>query len=682
MVLATPSFAAVNYVWNGVTSPYNLDDATNWLPSAMPTDYDRGFITSGPNWPILNDTFPAPPDSSWVNIGDFFVGEGLAGKDGATYTPGAGSLTIGSSGRMGVWDMWQADNIQDGSTSTFNFSGYLQMHDFHTLNADNSGVALNGSAVINMTGGQITNTNDGNRVWSINLGQSVVGTTAANRTTLNMSNASELNVAVLWTNRTDITLSGGSFLNNNFAQYNVVGGDGMNTTTVNDSSHIDGQELNLGYSNTNKGTSTSILYLSGATAALNFGNGNARIWVGRSDAGEAITSGAIWQSGANSTATANDIELGRGNSGTYGYWNLSAGSVTDLTTGDGIQLGQGGSTIGIFDQSGGTVFCNTGAEIGSGGASTVGMYTIENGSATFNGWTVNLGLNDYGKGIVSVGTGGQFTSAGTVTVGAYTYVGTGIVNVGTTHNAGGILTVPNINANYNAIGSLGIVNFHGGTLQASADTGDGTNTYGPNDGLLMNTKNYVYSEGATIDSQNYAVAISSPLLAPAGKGVTAISVAGLTTTGYIGRAYVEIDDPTGQGAVAQAVVNPATGAVTGIDILNPGTGYTSPTIKLVGGGGSYTGTFAAPTLATAASGDFTKVGTGSLSLNGNNTYQGATTVSDGTLVLAGNNTYQARPMSTQAPCCCSARTPRQRTPRLPPEQRWPSALAVRWRRGM
>ncbi|MCX7007750.1 MAG: autotransporter-associated beta strand repeat-containing protein, partial [Kiritimatiellaeota bacterium] len=123
-----------------------------------------------------------------------------------------------------------------------------------------------------------------------------------------------------------------------------------------------------------------------------------------------------------------------------------------------------------------------------------------------------------------------------------------------------------------------------------------------------------------------------------GNGVSGLTL-GSVGSGYIGAPYVDITGGGGSNATGYAVVdlNPASptfGQLTGVVLSNPGVGYTNtPTINLLGGGGSGAGVTASGIVANT-SGGLTKLGSGTLTLSGANTYTNGTTVSAGTLSFA------------------------------------------------
>jgi autotransporter-associated beta strand protein len=223
---------------------------------------------------------------------------------------------------------------------------------------------------------------------------------------------------------------------------------------------------------------------------------------------------------------------------------------------------------------------------------------------------------------------------------------------------GGIVTTQQIKAGAATGSDLGtkstrLVNFNGGTVKVANPTAFGSSFL---QGITAAT---VYSGGATIDTNNVNVTIAQPLVAPTKNGLASIAVTDGGTK-YRSAPIVAItNDPseTAAGGGSAVATIDASGHVTGIVITNPGSYTVLPQIHLIANGGDtadgaelpYGGTKAAFTAALTAnplaSGGFTKIGPGLLSLTGNNTYSGSTTVAAGTLKV---NTAAAAPLLSNA----------------------------------
>ncbi|MCC6127367.1 MAG: autotransporter-associated beta strand repeat-containing protein [Pirellulales bacterium] len=332
------------------------------------------------------------------------------------------------------------------------------------------------------------------------------------------------------------------------------------------------------------------------------------------------------------TGSNGTIRLGYEND-SYAYLPIKDGvSVTNTTDGSRIYVGLPNGSAGVVDQTGGTLIMGSLIALGgdtSGTGNGWGVWNMTGGTAELNTRQTNglrIGNDANGVGIMTVSGAAHLTTHTRIYLGTYSTAScTGILNLGavgsTTDTS--VVSAPDL-GRYTTTGTTGLLNFHGGTLQAIADSTAFLSSPNPV------SATYIYGEGAEIDTQEFNITIGVPLSKPTGQGVASIPVTA-GGSGYIGPPVVKILGGGGVGATAYAVM--AGDQVDHIVISNPGTGYTSePTIVLQGGGG--TGT----TLGTlgyvdndASNGGLTKLGAGTLTLNGALSYTGNTTVAAGTL---------------------------------------------------
>ncbi len=366
-------------------------------------------------------------------------------------------------------------------------------------------------------------------------------------------------------------------------------------------------------------TNTSVAPSMGAYAKLELGGGvnsfTNTFWTG---------SWALYVTGGTNSVPGSLLSIG-GNSSTYDYVGIPAGKLSV----SGIPMG-GSNSVGVVDICGGTFELAGGGggvaiQIGHGG---VGVFNQTSGrSAMDNNGTIVVGSRYAGRGEfnLSGGTvGGTGSSSGYNLTIANTTTNTGIVNLN-----GGVFYINTFNNSANITNAF--LNFNGGTLAATV----ANKIFSPSNATMT-----IYSGGATIDDGGYAVTISAPLLAPTGKGVTALpALPGGTLAGYIGSPYVQISGGSGTGATAVAQFDYTTGNVTGLVITCSGFGYqagdsVSVTLK---SGGVADNALGSATIGDITSGGLTKIGSGTLTLSGTNTYTGVTTVSNGKLVVSSTN---------------------------------------------
>jgi autotransporter-associated beta strand protein len=357
---------------------------------------------------------------------------------------------------------------------------------------------------------------------------------------------------------------------------------------------------------------------------------NPTITLGTAGAGSVgvlnITGGTVTLQG---TETTDGISFGASNDG-YGGFLMSAGTFTQqrfMFGGTSATTGTGGIGVGL--QTGGTVN-STGWMILARAGGSSGTYTITGGTLNHSGASqdIAIGLNGTGRAEFNVAGGlvnntGRRVDFSGGTAGTFSWTGTGALNL----NAGTLLT----NAIFYSSGTA-YVNFNGGTLQAAAANTAFMNAI-TTGGAYVNGPFGTYAGGAVIDTNTFNATIAAALLAPAGNGVAGVAVTN-GGSGYVGAPYVQITGGGGAGAAGYATIDPITGAVTGIVITNPGIGYTSaPTVTLVGGGGSGA-VLGTATTAANSSGGLTKLGLGTLTLTGNNTFSGPVDIRAGVLSVS------------------------------------------------
>jgi len=403
-----------------------------------------------------------------------------------------------------------------------------------------------------------------------------------------------------------------------------------------------------GFSNLANTTSTTATMniSSGATFGLTGANGGN--FGSTTGASMAVYNGGTFNQSA---TTLNNAGIYLGNSGnTYGYLRNSSGATTTVSGRLWIsQAGAAAGATGVLDITGGTVSVNPGGTFTAGQrleinddnnthatSTAYAGVNIANGTLTVGGsaaqTNINTGQNEYTS--INITGTGKWTAGNS---GTDSGIGLSVTSIATntatlTVSGGGTLETSYI-YNNNALGT-GVLNIDNGTIRS---------IFNNSTGIIQgsNTKTYIYSGGATFDTNGFATTVANPLLAPSGNGVTSIALGG-TATGYVGAPVVKITGGGGTGAAAIANFDPTTGTVTGITMTAAGSGYTSaPTVTLVGGNGGSTGAGAGTATGTASigavtGGGLTKTGTGTLTLSAANTYTGSTTISQGTLKLTGS----------------------------------------------
>lgn len=399
----------------------------------------------------------------------------------------------------------------------------------------------------------------------------------------------------------------------------------------------------LTYSGSGGNANTNALLVGGATGrgVLNFNsNGNfafgttgGDVRVGGNSGVSDSGIGAINQTSGNVTlarsGTYLEIGVGGASNTAYGSYSLSGGNLT-ITSLGGIRVGNGG--IGSFVQTGGVLNIGRWFAIGAGNASGNGTVTFSGGTAAVNTSyrilvgdtagaraTFNLGTQTGGNAVVTSLNGSGITMLGNVDTASAT------MNL----NSGTLVLGGAIQRN-GTTGSIATLNLNGGTLRPGVNA---TNLIASTNGLSAN----VYNGGLTVDTQSNSASISANLLTTTGNGIYpaggVINQGSTTGSGYIGKPLVTVST-NAAGTGATAIANVANGEITGVTLTCPGQNYAVGdvvTFTFAGGGATspaspFVYTLTAPDLAANGSGGLTKLGSGTLTLSGTNTFAGPVTV--------------------------------------------------------
>ena len=303
-----------------------------------------------------------------------------------------------------------------------------------------------------------------------------------------------------------------------------------------------------------------------------------------------------------------------GNALGHGTLAMSAGTLNVGGANPAIVVGAttSGATGNIL-LSGGTVNVTNNAGLTLGlSAGTFGSMTVTGGTLNMSALLAATGINvaASGSGVLNISggelnLGGAAAALGLNVASVSSASSQGIVNLGAVGVGGGVLAPVRIQKTGGA--ATGVMNFHGGTLRvpstaATAFVGNAL------------TAAYIYPGGLVLDNNSgVSAGITQIFSAPTGNGVTAIAVTG--GTGYTSPPLVTISGGGGKYATAVANID-ASGNLTSITVTNPGVDYTSaPTVTLAGGGGTGAVIGTVTIAANSTSGGITKLGSGIVTLS-------------------------------------------------------------------
>jgi fibronectin-binding autotransporter adhesin len=342
--------------------------------------------------------------------------------------------------------------------------------------------------------------------------------------------------------------------------------------------------------------------IEGATGRVNVGEANSIGTMNVTGSGSISTYRIYVGTGANSNGTlninttgtltlTNDLFVGENGTGAVGQVTLTAGTI-NRTGGWTVIGGSGAGGTGTFTQTGGTVTAS--------GDNIVGLAANSNG-------TFNL-------------SGGSYTAGGVFQVGRGGGTGTALINgAGATLTSAGEIHVGNNG------GSTGSMTVDAGTVSSGSWIGVGrdgsTGTLTINGGVVQQT---------------------GPVIGEANAGtleLTNFNVGGTGTVNLNGGSLIvnRVDKQGGANGTATFNFNGGRLAARANDVdfmegLN---------VASVQAGGAiidsqaFNITVSQNLVAGSASGGLTKLGSGTLTLEGTNTYTGPTSVTGGSLVVSG-----------------------------------------------
>jgi len=564
---------------------------------------------------------------------------------------GGGSITVSGTGALNESSLGVisgASSLTHSSTGTSTLSGSNTYSAGTSLSAGilqlGNANAL-GSGALTLSGGSLDSTvvdlvNANNNAQTWNGGFGFVGTQNLDLGTGAVTLGSNTQISV-----TARTLKVGGNITGGASGLTKAGAgtltlSGTNAYTGNTT--VTGGTLNITGSLTGNTTSS--------TLALGTAAANTVVNVSNDMTLYAMTGANVAGSAAAYNQTAGNVNVsisGVGSSGSfvsnigYGYFNLTGGI---FKSNGSFSIGCNNAASNAVAYVGGTGFLDwSGSGNQTVGYASAASLTVGPGGTVSRGISANvtwLATNSGSSAILNVAGGSlDLGTAGSLNVNNTASGGTSV----TFNVAAGTLTMGKVlTTNGSSSGSL-YANYAGGTLKASATLATSpmnvmtsvSTVFGAidNDGTSQD-----FAGGMTVDTDGFSMPYGNALRGAAGNGVKQSNLTITGGSGYIGAPLVQFTGgtltPNGTPASGYAVISG--GAVTGIVITSPGTYTVDPTVTLTGGGGTGASVALSALSANAADNGLTKIGAGTLTLGGANTYIGNTTVNSGTLALADN----------------------------------------------
>jgi autotransporter-associated beta strand protein len=477
-------------------------------------------------------------------------------------------------------EIWVGQGANGVGSYTLN-SGTINLHNWLALGRTTS------TGTFTMTGG--TFNKDGNGNLLVATGNGSTGTFNQSGGTINSSSPIQIPESGNSTTLGVFNMSGSSIINdNNVLTVGRSGGKGvfnMTNGTINLTSS--GNHLRIGTGGGSVGTFNQ----SGGTFNLSAG---VEYWI-------AENNGCIGTNNISGTAVINCptyVTVGRAG---LGVVNMSGGTFTQ-TGGNPFYIGIFGGGVGYWNHSGGSLSVNPVLHIGDG---SIGTLNVSGGSVYVNS-DVWIGEGALGTGTVFVASSGVFTNSGWLAIGREDAKGflnitggkmvkTGAGNISVAHGIGDNTVIPGGTVNQ----SGGIFICASGETWIGEDSGPGTWTLSGGNSTHGIVRLAVQSSATGTLTLNGGTFAAAEVTRGSGTGTLSFNGGTLTATG---------NNTNFLHDLTSATIN-----INGATIDSGANTISIPQPLLNGGGG------------------LTKVGNGTLYLNGVCSYVGSTLVSTGAL---------------------------------------------------
>ena len=529
----------------------------------------------------------------------------IFGSGGGITKIGTGSLTLnGTSTYTGDTIIDHGTLAVSGTSAAITSSGatmYVGQNngDNGTLTVSNGGQVSNGSGYIGYNSGStgsVTVTGTGSS-WTTN--ELLVG--AFGTGTLTISNGGQVsdNYGYIGffsgsTGTVTVTGTGSSWINN---FYLYVGESGTGTLTISNGGQVSDGTALIGDGSGSTGTVTV--------------DGTGSSWTNTSNlfVGEFGTGTLTVSNGGQVSDSSGDIGVGASSTGTV----TVDGTGSSWTNTGNLYVGESGT--GTLTVSNGGQVSDIFGYIGVGTGST-GTVTVDGTGSTWTN-TGNLYVGESGTGTLTVSTSGTVTAD--VLKLAVLGGAQGTVNL----NSGGVLATGQVMAG----SGTATFNFNGGILRATGTSNDFISNF-------TGTEVQLLSGGGTIDNNGFDITVNSPLT---GTGsLTSTGTGELILTGsntYSGGTILQsgtlvIANSSALGTGALTTIDPTVVYTNGVNVANPIIMEADTTLE-VDNADSATQTGTISESGTVAS--VTKIGTGTLTLRGTNSYSGGTEIAAGIL---------------------------------------------------